>query len=96
MKKKLTPYEIMQKANRMVEENKKLDRAMDRILDKHDGWFFEHDEFVCMKCRTSWGDEHKLNLYLGMHQGQDAHKYECSNPECDHAEIILLKDMVVE
>lgn len=50
-------------------------------------WHFEHDEFLCEECRTSWGDDHKLNLYLGIHNGQDAQKYVCTNPDCDFMEI---------
>lgn len=100
MEKKLTPYEIGQRAKQIVAKNKEQDRAMDRILDRtipmdrsDESWHLEHSEFSCMECRTSWGDEHPLNFYLGQIDGEDAHKYECTNPECGHKEIILMKDM---
>jgi hypothetical protein len=59
---------------------------------KKDTWHFEHDEFECDQCRTYKGS-HKLNLYLGMNNGEDAQKYECSNKECDFVEIKTLTEL---
>ena len=59
---------------------------------KKDEWHFEHDEFECDKCRTP-KKSYPLNLYLGMHNGEDAQKYVCTNNECGYVEIKTLREL---
>lgn len=104
---KLTPYEVGQMAKRKAEERARQEKALDREFDKHlkvipedrvdpDDWQFEHDDLNCPRCEHEGRGEHPLNFYLGTHKGEDGHKYECTNPECDFENIELIKDMKVE
>ncbi|MGG0794809.1 hypothetical protein ABE137_12485 [Brevibacillus laterosporus] len=60
-----------------------------------DKWHFEHDEFECDICRT-YEDSFQLNFYIGTHKGRDAHKYTCTNPDCDFEEIQTFDEMMKE
>lgn len=55
-------------------------------------WHFEHNEFECDKCRTN-KESYPLNLYLGIHNGEDAQKYECSNKDCGYVEIKTFSEL---
>lgn len=69
----------------MIENKKQNNIEEDRI--NKDNWYFESDIFECEKCKTT-NESYKLELYLGgLHNGEEAQKYVCSNPNCDFEEI---------
>lgn len=63
----------------MIEEKKNQKESKDE-------WHFIHDELECHKCSNS-EISFNLKFYEGIHKGNDAQKYICSNPECNFEEI---------
>ena len=58
-------------------------------------WHYEHSDHDCQKCKKG-SAIHALNFYLGEIDGEEAHKYECSNVKCDFVEIKTLEQLMKE
>jgi Zn finger protein HypA/HybF involved in hydrogenase expression len=93
--------EIIRKANESSKQRKtdrkNLNASMNKILNKtiskdrfekqdKEKWNFEHNELTCTEC-----NEGVLSFYLGTVNGEEAHKYVCS--ECEFEEVTLIKDL---
>ncbi|ALA47995.1 hypothetical protein SUNDANCE_179 [Brevibacillus phage Sundance] len=78
-----------------IPEDRIDDEEEEECYSPMDKWHFEHDEFECDICRT-YEDSFQLNFYIGTHKGRDAHKYTCTNPDCDFEEIQTFDEMMKE
>ena len=62
---------------------------------KKDEWEFMHDHLDCEDCQDEEGNAHRVIAYEGKHEGREAFRYTCENPDCGNEWIEYLDEFFV-